>query len=195
MIVVTNGFRLRSTGLPPEFFDGAVVAAPERTTVRIAGQQTTFEECFRTNYVRFVRTAYLILGTQSGAEDCVQEAFTTLHRKWDQVDDPAAYVRTVAINNARRVIRRTTVERRILRTFTRVTDTSPPEDPLLDALSRLTPRQRTALVLRYYEDFSEVEIARALSCAPGTVKSLLSRGLSELRVSLHDSNAESEAKK
>ena len=55
------------------------------------------------------------------------------------------------------------------------------QEPLVDALATLNERQRVAVVLRYYEDLSEAEIAVALGCRPGTVKSLLHRGLSQLR--------------
>jgi RNA polymerase sigma factor (sigma-70 family) len=55
-----------------------------------------------------------------------------------------------------------------------------------DALQVLTPRQRAAIVLRYFEDLPEREIAAALGCRPGTVKSLLSRGITKLKGSLHD---------
>ncbi len=58
---------------------------------------------------------------------------------------------------------------------------APPQEPLVDALATLNERQRVAVVLRYYEDLSEAEIAVALGCRPGTVKSLLHRGLSQLR--------------
>jgi RNA polymerase sigma factor (sigma-70 family) len=58
---------------------------------------------------------------------------------------------------------------------------APPQEPLLDALATLNERQRVAIVLRYYEDLSEADIADALGCRPGTVKSLLSRGLTQLR--------------
>ena len=58
---------------------------------------------------------------------------------------------------------------------------APPQEPLLDALATLSERQRVAIVLRYYEDLSEAEIAAALGCRPGTVKSLLHRGLAQLR--------------
>ncbi len=58
---------------------------------------------------------------------------------------------------------------------------APPQEPLLDALATLNERQRVAIVLRYYEDLSEADIADAIGCRPGTVKSLLSRGLTQLR--------------
>jgi DNA-directed RNA polymerase specialized sigma24 family protein len=149
-----------------------------------------FVDCFRVNYSRFVRLAFLIIGNQSSAEDCTQDAFETVHRRWTELHDPPAYARTVVVNNARRMARRSATERRLLPWVHRTSDAGPPADPLTDALSSLTVRQRSAVVLRYYDDCSEVEIAGLLKCAPGTVKSLLSRSLAQLRVALDDSGAE-----
>jgi RNA polymerase sigma factor (sigma-70 family) len=99
------------------------------------------------------------------------------------LDEPEAYVRKSLVNEVRIAFRRKQMMQRfapLLRSShlhsDRYTDHS-----LLKALDSLPMRQRTAVILRYYEQCSEQEIAHALTCKPGTVKSLLSRGLASLR--------------
>jgi RNA polymerase sigma-70 factor (sigma-E family) len=143
-----------------------------------------------------LRTTYAVTGDRQLAEDAVQVAFAKAYAGWARVaraDDPTAYVRRIAVNAAlghrRRAFNRreTTVERLPDR----------PVDPGMDALERdevwravqsLPPRQRAVVVLRYYEDLSERQIADALGCRPGTVKSQASAALTTLRVRLSDQN-------
>lgn len=83
--------------------------------------------------------------------------------------------------------RRATVERRLIRRALPLAGSQPaPDEHLADALRRLPLRQRTAVVLRYYADYDEAHIAAVLGCAPGTVKSLLSRAKAALRDSLDE---------
>ena len=139
---------------------------------------------FHPEYVGLVRLVWLIVGSQPAAEDAVQDAFVVLHRRWADVQRPGAFVRTAALNNARRVARRATVERRLIRRALPLAGSQPaPDEHLADALRRLPLRQRTAVVLRYYD---EAHIAAVLGCAPGTVKSLLSRAKAALRDSLDE---------
>jgi RNA polymerase sigma-70 factor (sigma-E family) len=139
-----------------------------------------------------VRLAVLLVDDLPTAEDVVQDAFTALCRRHstrlDGLDEPAGYLRTSVINAARSVLRR----RRTARAHV-----PEPRDPLpaadhdiltrerhqevLAALSRLRPRQREVLVLRYWSDLSETEIAESLGLPRGTVKSTASRALDALR--------------
>lgn len=138
-----------------------------------------FDDLFAQRYAPMVRLATLLVGNPAVAEELVQDAFVRVHRKWDGVEYPAAYLRTAVVNTCRNNRRRARLER------THATASppavAPPQEPLLDALATLSERQRVAIVLRYYEDLSEAEIAAALGCRPGTVKSLLHRGLAQLR--------------
>ena len=138
-----------------------------------------FDELFAQRYVPMVRLATLLVGNPAVAEELVQDAFVRVHRKWDGVEHPAAYLRTAVVNACRNNRRRARLER--AHATTPSPAVAPPQEPLLDALATLTERQRVAIVLRYYEDLSEAEIAAALGCRPGTVKSLLHRGLAQLR--------------
>ena len=161
---------------------GDTVRPTTRAAIRSAAE---FDACFTREYVGLVRLVWLIVGSQPAAEDAVQDAFVALHRRWADVQRPGAFVRTAALNNARRVARRATVERRLVRRALPLAGShSAPDEPLADALRRLPLRQRTAVVLRYYADYDELHIAAVLGCAPGTVKSLLSRAKTALRDSL-----------
>jgi RNA polymerase sigma-70 factor (sigma-E family) len=140
----------------------------------------TFTELYRTKYASLVRLAFLIVDQNEVAEEVVQESFARLHIRWDRVDDPASYVRRSIINACRDVLRRRRVERTFLKRL-RPEPSSPDTDYLGDALARLPARERIALVLRHYEGLSEAQIAEAMQCPPGTVKTLLHRGGARLK--------------
>jgi RNA polymerase sigma-70 factor (sigma-E family) len=139
-----------------------------------------------------VRLAYLLTGDRALAEDLVQDAFVKLAGRLVHLRDPQAfpaYLRRTVVNLANSHFRRRRVERAYLRREQGAAAGPPPSSPVdLDArrdlwaaLQRLSPRQRSALVLRFYEDLSEQRVAELLNCRPGTVKSLVSRGLETLR--------------
>lgn len=133
--------------------------------------------------------AYLLTGSPAAAEDLAQEAFLRAAGRFPQIRDAnnfRAYLRRTVINLWRNSVRR---ERREQAYLARQ-DPRTPEDESADlvtryavrvALLRLSPRQRAAIVLRYYEDLPERQIAALLQCRPGTVKSLLARGVDSLR--------------
>ena len=103
-----------------------------------------------------------------------------MYERWDRLSEPGGYVRITVINGARSELRKREVRRRVgLRV--RPAEAPAKRDYLIDALDTLSPRQRTAIVLRFYEQMSERETADAMGVRPGTVKSLVSRGLAELR--------------
>jgi RNA polymerase sigma-70 factor (sigma-E family) len=137
-----------------------------------------------------VRLAYLLTGDRSLAEDLVQDAFVKMAGRFADLRDPGAfeaYLRKTVVNLARMHFRRRRVERAYLERESREPqpDTTLPDvaayEQMKTALLALPHRQRAALVLRYYEDLSEAQIADVLRCRPGTVKSLLSRGIEGLR--------------
>jgi RNA polymerase sigma-70 factor (sigma-E family) len=137
-----------------------------------------------------LRLAYLLTGDRPLAEDLVQEAFVRLAGRFVDLRNPGAfpaYLRRTIVNLARMHFRRRRVERAFLDRERREPSAEvglPDVDTyqvMKQALLGLTERQRTAIVLRYYEDQSEAQIADILGCRPGTVKSLLARGLETLR--------------
>ncbi|NEB08394.1 SigE family RNA polymerase sigma factor [Streptomyces coelicoflavus] len=141
-----------------------------------------------------MRTAFLLTGDRYAAEDLVQSTLERAYTAWRRVNaaaDPDAYVRRVMINaHARR-------HRRRLKEFLAPKDDSglvrePADaaDPmaraddrgaLLEALAQLPARQREAVVLRYWEDLTETQTARAMGCSVGTVKSNTAKGIAKLR--------------
>lgn len=136
-------------------------------------------ELYRQEYVPMVRLAHLITGSNEVAEDVVQESFVKMYRNWDRATRPGAYLRMIVVNGCRSWHRRRRLEReRMPRPVPEAVE--PESRELLDALAGLGVRQRTALVLRFYADLSEADVARALGCRPGTAKSLVHRGLREL---------------
>jgi RNA polymerase sigma-70 factor (sigma-E family) len=131
-------------------------------------------------YQPMVRLAYLLTGSVSGAEDVVQDSFACLHQRWDRVRNPSAYLRATVVNACRAFHRRAHRER--ARFADLITDELSAETPMvLDALAGLPYKQRAALVLRYWEDRPEADIAEFLGCRPATVRSLVHRGLRALR--------------
>ena len=126
-----------------------------------------------------VRLAYLMTGNAAVAEEIVQDAFVNTQRHWDGVRNPYPYVRTAVTNGCRGWGRHQQIVR--LNTPTSVEPTLDEPDELWDALGRLEPRRRAAVVLRFYEDLPHAEIARILDCRPTTVRTTLHRALRDLR--------------
>ena len=153
-----------------------------------------YDELYAALWPRLVRTAYAVSGDLGVAEDAVQTAFAKAYRSWwriSRLEAPTAYLRRMVVNEV-------VNDRRRARRRHEVTSAEPPEragvggddpfahDEVWQAISSLPPRQRAVLVLRYYEDLSEQQIADALGCRPGTVKSQASAALSTLRARLGD---------
>jgi RNA polymerase sigma-70 factor (sigma-E family) len=145
-------------------------------------------------YVRFapggIRLAYLMTGDREVAEDIVQEAFVRFVGRLHSVRDLGAfdaYLRRTVVNLSKNYFRRRALERADLkrRAGERQSERAEPDvseyETMKTALLGLPPRQRAAIVLRYYEDLSESQIADILRCRPATVRSLVSRGLQALR--------------
>lgn len=137
------------------------------------------------------RLAYLLTGDRELAEDLAQEAFVRVAGRLEWLRKPEAfewYLRRAVINVCRGHWRKMRSERRYLarersrpaEEVTGHTDLGT-RDELWRALLLLPPRQRAALVLRFFEDMSEQDAADAMGCPVGTVKSLVSRGLKTLR--------------
>ena len=138
-----------------------------------------FEDFYRAQYPPMLRLAYLLTGSRTAAEDLVQDSFVRVQPRFTSLDAPGAYLRRTVTNACYSWHRR----RRREQAYQAgpAEDAAPEHDELWDALAKLAPRRRAALVLRYYLDLSEAEIAAALGCRRGTVKSLTHRGLADLK--------------
>jgi RNA polymerase sigma factor (sigma-70 family) len=148
--------------------------------------EPSVEALFSDHYVPLVRLAPFLSGSNEVAEDLVQDCFARLVRRSRPLHNPPSYLRVSVVNAVRSWQRRRILER----SHGKVMPGSQVEagfDALRDALARLPLRQRTAVVLRFYLDLSESDIAVTLGCRPGTVKSLISRGVDRLRTQIeHD---------
>jgi RNA polymerase sigma-70 factor (sigma-E family) len=154
-----------------------------RASEQVLPPPSTFAELFEEQRVPMVRLAHLITGSNAIAEELVQEAFVRVHNRWDEVDNPPAFLRTVVTNLCRSEVRRARlIPRRVVHTITATGD--PEIDETWAAVCRLPFRQRAVLVLRYYADLPEAEIARVLDCQVGTVKSTHHRAIAKLRTEL-----------
>jgi RNA polymerase sigma-70 factor (sigma-E family) len=145
----------------------------------------TFADVYREHYDHLVRVAYLITGSATAAEDVTQEAFAKLHARFARVRNPGGWLRTVVVNAAKNEVRRQGAVRRLReRLHGSARLTVPPAEAsseLIVSLRRLPARQRAVVVLRFYADMSEADIAAALGMRLGTVKSSLHRALGALR--------------
>ena len=146
-----------------------------------------------------VRLAYLLTGDRDVAEDLVQDAFVRLAGRLVHLRDPNAfdaYLRKTVVNLSNSYFRRRRVERNYqlrLRASGEPAATGrsvEDRESLARALRQLPQRQRAAIVLRFYEDLSEAQTAEIIGCRPGTVKSLVSRGLDALREQIASTDME-----
>jgi RNA polymerase sigma-70 factor (sigma-E family) len=152
------------------------------------------ERLYAAHWNGLVRLATLLTRDASVAEEIVQDAFVALHQRWAGLDDPdaaAGYLRTSVINRSRSALRHRGVEERYRQP-------APPEPAgpeeravqalqdaaVLAALRTLSRRQQEVLVLRYYADLSEQDIAQTLGMSRGAVKSHAHRGIAALREAL-----------
>jgi RNA polymerase sigma-70 factor (sigma-E family) len=169
---------------------------------RMRGTRTReeFERFVAASSDHLLRTGYLLVWDLAEAEDLVQETLIRVARRWPRVrsmDHPNAYARRILVNLAlddrkRRFRRRRELEPAGGRPLddrpdagsARELGTIDARAELTAALAALTPRQRAVLVLRYFEDLSEAQVAEVLGCSLGTVKSTASRGLARLQQDL-----------
>jgi RNA polymerase sigma-70 factor (sigma-E family) len=151
---------------------------------------------FDRHYAPMCRLAYVILGDAALAEEIVMEALIKTFSGWGRIRDVSradAYLRRAVVNLCRSKIRRKSIEARVNAVSYRRAELNPPDwDPeshetsrlVLAAVRGLPERQRACVVLRYFEDMPEGQIADILGCSVGTVKSQLSKARAKLEKSL-----------
>jgi RNA polymerase sigma-70 factor (sigma-E family) len=164
----------------------------------VADRELEFKAFFDAEFLPLRRLAYLLTSDWSEAEDLAQEAMVRVYRAWTRITErerPGVYARAVLVNKHRSMLRRAKVEAK--HAIARHPDPQTPtadlgEDQVVvwEALSKLPSREREALVLRYFEDLPQQEIAQVLGCPVGTVKSLTHRALGRMREALGPEYAE-----
>ena len=153
--------------------------------------EAEFSEFMYSRWLQLVRLGFVLTGDAGLAEDLAQTALARVYAAWPRIcrsGDPDAYVRRVMVNANRSRFRK----RRIAEQLTSAVPEPPPPDGtwtaddrvvLLAALMGLPPRQRSVVMLRFWLDMTETQVAEELGCSVGTVKSQASRALATLRAS------------
>lgn len=154
----------------------------------------TFEEFAVSQLPAVLKFAAVLAGDRATAEDLAQEVLARAYARWDKIvclDRPEFYVRKMILNEFLSWHRRSARQIRAIGAAAQTATTAP--DPaqayterqaLLTELAKLPRRQRAVLVLRYYEDRGDAEIADLLGCSPGTVRGYASRALATLRIEI-----------
>ncbi len=139
---------------------------------------TVTEAVYTAAYRELLRVAYVLTGSGAAAEDVVQDVFCRVGPRIAELENPVAYLRVAVVNQCR------SIHRRVVRA-PRLEVPQPFLDgrliELQDALRSLSGRQRTAIVMRYLCDLPDREIADLIGCREATVRTLIHRGLAELR--------------
>jgi RNA polymerase sigma-70 factor (sigma-E family) len=157
--------------------------------IRRSEDVSAFTDLVATRSGALFRTAYLVVGDHQLAQDLLQEALVKAYAAWPRLRDPSkaeAYVRRTIVTTATSWRRRRSFHERPIETVPErssddATEQLVVQDALWAELRSLPPRQRAALVLRYYEDLTEAQTAEAMGCSVGTVKSQVSDALTKLR--------------
>jgi RNA polymerase sigma-70 factor (sigma-E family) len=135
-----------------------------------------------------IRLAALLVDDVGTAEEIVQDAFVLVHRRWEHVDKPEQYLRKSVVNLARSRLRRRLVALRYppahVPDAPAVDELDTDQGAVIDALQVLPRRQREVLVLRYWSELSEAEIAATLGISTGSVKTHAHRGIAALEQGL-----------
>ena len=187
-LVAAGGIAPDAFGIAPDAF----LASPTARVGWSADRAVT--ELYSMHYRALVRLAALLVRDTQTAEEVVQDAFVAMHGGWQRLRDAEkalAYLRQAVVNRSRSVLRhRTVIDKNMQK--------APPDMPsaehgalvllerhaVVAALRGLPERQREAIVLRYYADLSEAEIAASMGISRGAVKSHTARGMAALRAAL-----------
>jgi RNA polymerase sigma-70 factor (sigma-E family) len=149
------------------------------------GEREAFDEFVRARLPRLLRFGHALTGSPHAGADLVQDALERTMLAWARIeakDDPEGYVRRIMVNRNVSIWRRHRKERLVDQMPEQHTaPASERDDTLWEAVKQLPARQRAVIVLRYYEDYSEAQIAATMGCSAGTVKSQASRAMAKLR--------------
>jgi RNA polymerase sigma-70 factor (sigma-E family) len=176
--MTTQGVRMRGRG-----------RVERSVSVAVSDAELEFADWMSARQGALVRTAYLLTGSQQAAEDLVQATLTKIYLAWDRIADRQhvdAYARRALVNEHRSTWRSASRRPEVLSAVLpdrghEQTSYDGEREAVWQFVQGLPPRQRAVIVLRYYEDLSEAEIADLLGISAGTVKSQASRALAALR--------------
>ncbi len=149
----------------------------------LSDDDRSFDAFFQERYRPMVAVAMNLVDQRCAAEEIVQEALQQVWLRWDELLEPNCYLRTAVVNRCHDELRK----RRVRRDADRALRMGPQAEShyLADVLADVTPKRREALVLRYYGGHSLAEVAEAMAIPTGTAKSLIHRGLADMRGALN----------
>jgi RNA polymerase sigma-70 factor (sigma-E family) len=153
---------------------------PVEATSRTEPVAGSFDRFFAGCWPWAYRLACLLTQSTAAGEDIAQDVMARMYRTWGTAQRPEAYLRTAIVNAASNWHRRARTQQAKLPLLAGQMQVELGATELADAIAALPFRQRAVIVLRYYADLSEAEIADAVGCRPGTVKSLATRALDRL---------------
>lgn len=157
------------------------------------GERAAFNEFVHARLPKLLRFGHALTGDPHSGADLVQDALERAMLAWSRIDakeDPEGYVRRIMVNRNVSIWRRHRKERLTDRMPENASSSPANErdDGLWEAIKQLPVKQRAVIVLRYYEDLSEVQIAATMGCSTGTVKSQASRAMAKLRTLMDEKN-------
>jgi RNA polymerase sigma factor (sigma-70 family) len=160
--------------------DGAMTfGSPEEAEARSEPAVASYADFYAETHAAMVKLAYFMTGSREIGEDLTQDAYVRMHRRYGRVADPYMYLRRSVINACISHHRKLAVRRHWPEPRSEVNEFHANE--LFDVLMTLPARQRAAIVLRYWHDLSDDDIAAAIGCRPSNVRSLLHRGTAQLK--------------
>jgi RNA polymerase sigma-70 factor (sigma-E family) len=178
-------------GLPADGADAAAHAVP--VAVPEPRASPDFRDYVRSRRRALLRTAYLLTGNLADAEDLVQSALAKTYFAWDRIQDRGAldgYVRRAIVNThiswwRRRRVQEYPTDELPDQAVADHASSSDLQETLREAVDRLPERMRAAVLLRYYDDMTEAQVAEVLGVTLGTVKSTVARAVAKLRIDAH----------
>jgi RNA polymerase sigma factor (sigma-70 family) len=146
-------------------------------------RDTGFDDFYRTHRADAVRWAVALVGDRAVAEELAQDALAAVGARLGSIDNPAGYLRRTVVHRCSSWHRSHARERRRMHRATAGQPTSytPATDEMLGALATLPYKQRAAVTLRFWADWTDDQIGEALGCAPTSVRVLVHRGLAALK--------------
>jgi len=151
-------------------------------TDRIAAD-SVFTEFYRAEHAGQVRRAALMLGSSEEANDIVHEALAAMYGRWDLIDHPGPYLNRAVLNGCRAAANRRRADLRVRKRLRVEVETSR-EETLLDIIKLLPFNQRAAIVLRFYAQMTEHDIAITLDVPQGSIGPWINRALTTMRKEL-----------